>query len=74
MYQVRDEKHFMMFIVYVGNIIQALLIYFDLDSFCKKLITVYSSMSDKSKCYQNSNIHSSLYFYGNNNLIFAFEF
>ncbi|CAG8776760.1 4435_t:CDS:2, partial [Rhizophagus irregularis] len=33
---VRDEKHYLMFIVYIGNFIQALLLYFDMASFCER--------------------------------------
>ncbi|RGB37958.1 hypothetical protein C1646_812963 [Rhizophagus diaphanus] len=33
---VRDEKHYLMFIVYIGNFIQALLLYFDLASLCER--------------------------------------
>ncbi|EXX74861.1 hypothetical protein RirG_047180 [Rhizophagus irregularis DAOM 197198w] len=33
---VRDEKHYIMFIVYIGNFIQALLLYFDMVSLCER--------------------------------------
>ncbi|PKK66549.1 hypothetical protein RhiirC2_868247 [Rhizophagus irregularis] len=34
--RVRDEKHYLMFIVYIGNFIQALLLYFDMVSLCER--------------------------------------
>ncbi|CAB4388058.1 unnamed protein product [Rhizophagus irregularis] len=33
---VRDEKRYLMYIVYVGNVIQAIFLYLDLESYCKK--------------------------------------
>ncbi|POG70686.1 hypothetical protein GLOIN_2v1613712, partial [Rhizophagus irregularis DAOM 181602=DAOM 197198] len=41
---VRDEKHYLMFIVYIGNFIQALLLYFDMASFCERY--------NKLQCFQ----------------------
>ncbi|CAB4440004.1 unnamed protein product [Rhizophagus irregularis] len=48
---VRDEKHYMMCIVYVGNITQAILLYFDMASFCKR-INVLMNGDHPLQCFQ----------------------
>ncbi|CAB5179194.1 unnamed protein product [Rhizophagus irregularis] len=50
---VRDEKHYLMFIVYIGNFIQALLLYFDLSSYCKQYSLLFK-LDSELKCYQYS--------------------
>ncbi|CAB5308560.1 unnamed protein product [Rhizophagus irregularis] len=48
---VRDEKHYLMFIVYVGNFIQALLLYFDMASFCKQFKSL-AKLDSTLQCFQ----------------------
>ncbi|CAB4408178.1 unnamed protein product [Rhizophagus irregularis] len=48
---VRDEKHYLMFIVYVGNFIQALLLYFDMASFCKQFKSL-TKLDSTLQCFQ----------------------
>ncbi|CAB4439959.1 unnamed protein product [Rhizophagus irregularis] len=50
---VRDEKHYMMCIVYVGNVIQAILLYFDMASFCEKVNTIIKA-DHPLQCFQYS--------------------
>ncbi|PKC01711.1 hypothetical protein RhiirA5_402709 [Rhizophagus irregularis] len=44
---VRDEKHYIMFIVYIGNFIQALLLYFD-------MVSLYERKNKLIQCFQYS--------------------
>ncbi|CAB4481516.1 unnamed protein product [Rhizophagus irregularis] len=48
---VRDEKHYLMFIVYVGNVIQAILLYIDLNSYCKRYAFL-AKLDSLSQCFQ----------------------
>ncbi|POG59950.1 hypothetical protein GLOIN_2v1717641 [Rhizophagus irregularis DAOM 181602=DAOM 197198] len=47
----KDEKHYLMFIVYVGNFIQALLLYFDMASFCKQFKSL-AKLDSTLQCFQ----------------------
>ncbi|CAB4388056.1 unnamed protein product [Rhizophagus irregularis] len=52
---VRDEKRYLMYIVYVGNVIQAIFLYLDLDSYCRRFALI-AKLDSPSQCFQYSNI------------------
>ncbi|CAB5381107.1 unnamed protein product [Rhizophagus irregularis] len=48
---VRDEKRYLMYIVYVGNVIQAIFLYLDLDSHCRRFALI-AKLDSPSQCFQ----------------------
>ncbi|GET01047.1 hypothetical protein GLOIN_2v1648258 [Rhizophagus clarus] len=60
---VRDEKNYLMYIVYVGNFIQALLLYFDLSSFCRKLNLNSTKIKTTSQCFNYSISYNTFFLY-----------
>ncbi|GES93324.1 hypothetical protein GLOIN_2v1717641 [Rhizophagus clarus] len=64
MHAVRDEKNYLMYIVYVGNIVQAILLYLDLSAFCKQLILKSESIIKNTiQCVNYSNTYTTFALY-----------
>ena len=55
----------LMFIVYVGNFIQALLLYFDMASFCER-INILIKAGNPLQCFQYNMPMCAFLIYGNN--------
>ncbi|CAG8717283.1 11644_t:CDS:2 [Rhizophagus irregularis] len=60
---VRDEKRYLMYIVYVGNVIQAIFLYLDLESYCKKYAFI-KKLDSPLQCLQyNMRVYVGLFWH-----------